>query len=108
MTIRRPARSRWEIAGGYGAEFVDTEDGGTFRWGRVELDDADSFGTKSGSLLLAHKRVCRQRTFSCRKIRRTWLRATWMPFLRAMAVSASSVHSTSPLGSSTCNSPVGS
>jgi hypothetical protein len=66
VAIGRPARSGWEIAGRYGPEFVDTQDRGAWGRGGVEADDAGSFGTKSGSLLLAHNRVCRHRIPSCR------------------------------------------
>jgi hypothetical protein len=61
------------------AKFVDAEDRRALRWVRVERDDLTLFGAKSGSRLVAHKRVRRQRTPSRRKIRRTWLRATWLP-----------------------------
>jgi hypothetical protein len=65
VPVGRPPRCRREIARGYRAELVDAEDGRSLRWLSVEADDSGSFGTKSGSLLLAHKRVWRQRTFSC-------------------------------------------
>jgi hypothetical protein len=71
VAVDGPARGRWEVAGRYRAELVDAEDrraGG--RLG-VERDDGGPFGTKSGSLLLAHSRVRRQRTPSWRKMRRT-------------------------------------
>jgi hypothetical protein len=71
MSVHGPAGGRWEIARGYGAELVDAQDRGAFGWLGVEPDDAGPFGTKLGSLLLAHKRVCRQRTPSVRKMRRT-------------------------------------
>ena len=64
VSVGRPLRCRRKIARGYRAELVDTQDRGTLGRVGVEADDAGSFGTKSGSLLLAHKRVCRQRTFS--------------------------------------------
>jgi hypothetical protein len=76
VAVWRPARGWWEVARRYGAELVDTEDGRLRRWRRVERDDVGPFGTKSGSLLVAHSRVRRQRTPSRRKMRRTWLRAT--------------------------------
>lgn len=71
VAIRRPARRWREITRRYRAEFVDTENGGSFRWSGVEANDRCPLGTKSGSLLLAHSRVWRQRTPSCRKMRRT-------------------------------------
>jgi hypothetical protein len=98
-------------SGRYGAEFVDAENGRLRRWRRVERDDPGPLGTlgaKWGSLLVAHKRVWRQRTPSCRKMRRTWLRATWMPRCWAAAVRVSSVHSDSAAGSGAAKSPVSS
>jgi hypothetical protein len=67
----RPAGRGREIAWGYRAEFIDADD--PRLWGRlgVERDDPRPFGTKSGSLLVAHRRVRRQRTRSWRKMRRT-------------------------------------
>jgi hypothetical protein len=71
VAIGRPARSRWKVARGYWTEFVDAEDRRLGRWVGVERDDAGPFGTKLGSLLVAHSRVRRQRTPSWRKMRRT-------------------------------------
>jgi hypothetical protein len=74
VAIRGPARSRWEVPGRYGAELVDADNRRPFRGCGVERDDARPFGTlgaQSGSLLVAHRRVRRQRTPSRRKRRRT-------------------------------------
>jgi hypothetical protein len=71
VAIRRPARGGWEIAWGYGTQFVDTEDRRSRRWLRVEGDDVRPFGMKSGSLLVAHSRVRRQRTPSRTQMCRT-------------------------------------
>src|SRR5258706_6324265 len=106
VAIHRPARSRREVAGRYGAEFVDADDRRARRRRGVERDDPGPFGTKSGSLLLAHSRVRRQRTPSRRKMRRTWLRATWTPRSWAAAVNVSRVHSCSACGSGAASSPV--
>jgi hypothetical protein len=70
MPIHRPAKSRWEIPRGYGAEFVDADDRRPCGRRRIERDDGGPFGTKSGSLLVAQSRVRRQRTPSRRKMRR--------------------------------------
>jgi hypothetical protein len=43
-------------------------------------------GANSGPVLVAQLRVRRQRTFSARKIRRTWLRPTAMPTIRARSL----------------------
>ncbi len=71
VAIRGPARSRWEVPGRYGAELVDADNRRPFRGCSVERDDTRPFGAKSGSLLVAHRRVRRQRTPSRRKMRRT-------------------------------------
>jgi hypothetical protein len=105
VATRRPARSQWEIALGYGAEFVDAEDRRLSWWLGVECDDPCPVGMKSGSLLLAHSRVRRQRTPSCAKMRRTCLRAARLPRYWAASVKVSSVHSLSPSGSSVSSSP---
>src|SRR5260370_10373738 len=89
----RPTRRGREIAGRYGAEFVDAEDrrlGRRLRGGRGDWGPFGTLGAQSGSLLIAHRRVRRQRTPSRRKMRRTWLRATWMPRSWAASVSVSS------------------
>src|SRR5258708_27660213 len=84
-------------SGRYGAAFIDTEDGRLRRWASVERDDPGplgtlgTLGTKSGSVLLAHRRVRWRRTPSRRKRRRTWLRATWLPCSCAAAARVSSV-----------------
>jgi hypothetical protein len=48
--------------------------------------------TFSGSVLVAQSRVRGQRTFSARRIRRTWPRPTWMPASRGARARASRVH----------------
>ena len=100
VSVGRPARSRREVTGRHRTEFVDAEDRRRGRRLGVERDNGGpcgTLGTKSGSLLVAHRRVRRQRTPSCRKMRRTWLRATRMPRTWALTVSASRVHSDSPV-----------
>jgi hypothetical protein len=62
MPIWRPARRWRDVPGGHGAEFVDTQDRRAFGRVGVERDDRRSVGTKSGSVLVAHSRVRRQRT----------------------------------------------
>jgi hypothetical protein len=71
VAVNGPARRRWEVARGYRAEFVDTDDPPPLGRLGVERDDGGPFGAKSGSLLVAHSRVRRQRTPSWRKMRRT-------------------------------------
>jgi hypothetical protein len=71
VATRGPARRWWEVPGGYRAELVDTDDRRPLGGCGVERDDPGPFGTKSRSLLVAHRRVRRQRTPSRRKMRRT-------------------------------------
>jgi hypothetical protein len=106
VASHRPARSRREIAGRYRAAFVDADDRRARGRRGGARDDPGPFGTKSGSLLLAHRRVRRPRTPSRRKMRRTWLRATWTPRSWAAAVNVSRVHSGSAGGSGAASSPV--
>src|SRR5262249_53171344 len=72
--VGRPARGGWEVPRRYGAEFVDADDRRALGWRGVEGDDPRPFGANSGSLLVTHRRVRRQRTPSRRKMQRTWLR----------------------------------
>jgi hypothetical protein len=62
VAVDGPARGRWEVARRYRPELVDAEDRRACGRRGVERDDGGPFGTKSGSLLLAHSRVRRQRT----------------------------------------------
>jgi hypothetical protein len=65
------------------AQLIGADHPGARRRSGVELHDAGPFGANSGSVLVARLWVRRQRTFSARRIRRTWLRPTWMPASRA-------------------------
>ena len=56
-------------------------------------------------MLVAQLRVRRQRTFSASRIRRTWLRPTWMPASRATWLRVSRVHCAGPSSRSADNSP---
>src|SRR5712675_3684753 len=78
----RPAGGGREGARDHRAELVGADHGGARRWGGVELHDAGPFSADSGSVLADWLRVRRQRTFSARRIRRTWLRPTAMPASR--------------------------
>ena len=71
VAIPGPPRSRREGARGYRAQFVDAEDRRSLRRSGVEGDDPRPFGAKSGSVLVAHSRVRRQRTPSASRMRRT-------------------------------------
>jgi hypothetical protein len=71
MAICRPARSRREGARSYRPQLVDAEDRRALRRNGVEGDDLRPVGAKSGSVLVAHSRVRRQRTPSANRIRRT-------------------------------------
>jgi hypothetical protein len=71
VAIDRPARGRGEIAWGYGAQFVDADDRRILRRVGVARDALRPFGAQSGSLLVAQRRVRRQRPPSRRKMRRT-------------------------------------
>jgi hypothetical protein len=71
MAIPRPARSWREGARGYRPQLVDAEDRRSLWGSGVEGDDLRPFGAKSGSALVAHSRVRRQRTPSAKSMRRT-------------------------------------
>src|SRR6266487_2337385 len=75
------------------------------RRGGAELHDRGPFGANSGSVLVAQLWVRRQRTFSASRIRRTWLRPTWMPASRAAWLRLSRVHCAGPRSSSADSSP---
>src|SRR5215469_100240 len=81
----RPARGWGEGARDHGAQFVEAE--GRRALGRVGVagDDRRPFGAKSFALLCPHEWERRQRTPSLRRMRRTWLRPTWMPWAWAAA-----------------------
>jgi hypothetical protein len=71
VAIPRPPRSGREGARRYRPEFVDAEDRRSLWRSGVEGDDLRPFGAKSGSALVAHSRVRRQRTRSVKRMRRT-------------------------------------
>lgn len=79
MAIRRPARCRRERARAHRPELVEAEDRRSLRRVGIQGDDPRSFGTNAGSVLVAHVRGCRHRTPSFRRMRRIWLRSTWIP-----------------------------
>src|SRR6266516_2660993 len=106
VPIARPARRGREGARDHWAEFVGADDGGALRRGGIELHDRGPFGANSGSVLVAQLRVRRQRTFSARRIRRTWLRPTAMPASRAAWARVSRVHCAGPRSSPADSSPV--
>jgi hypothetical protein len=68
-------------------------------------DDLGLFGAKSGSVLVVHDRVGRQRTPSARRMRRTWLRATAMPSAWARSARASRVQCAGAVGWAGASSP---
>lgn len=71
VAIDGPAWGWGKVARGYRSKFVDAEDRRLRGRCGVERDDPRPFGAKSGPLLFAQSRVCRQRTPSRRKMRRT-------------------------------------
>jgi hypothetical protein len=101
---RAPRRGRGEGAWGEQAQLVDAADRRSLRRIRGAGDDPRPCGAQSGSVLVAHRRVRRQRTPSARRRRRTWRRATWMPWACAAAVRLSSVQSPAPSSSAATSS----
>ena len=71
VAVPGPPRSWWEGPRRYRPQLVDAEDRRSLRRSRVEGDDPRPFGANSGSLLVAHSRVRRQRTRSANRMRRT-------------------------------------
>ncbi len=71
VAVPGPPRSWWEGPRRYRPQLVDAEDRRSLRRSRVEGDDPRPFGANSGSLLVAHSRVRRQRTPSANRMRRT-------------------------------------
>jgi hypothetical protein len=71
VAIPGPPRSRREGTRSYRPEFIDAEDRRALWGSGVEGDDLRPFGAKSGSALVAHSRVRRQRTRSANRMRRT-------------------------------------
>src|SRR6516164_5925087 len=108
VPIGRPAGRGREGARDHRAELISADHRGAGRRGGVELHDAGPFGANSGSVLVAQLRVRRQRTFSARRMRRTWLRPTWMPTSRAAWARVSRVHWAGPRSSSADSSPAAS
>src|SRR6266487_2775610 len=79
----RPAGCGREGARDHRPGLAGADHRGAGRRGGAEFHDRGPLGANSGSVLAAQLRVWRQRTFSARRIRRTWLRWTWMPASRA-------------------------
>src|SRR5438034_6519976 len=104
----RPAGRGREGARDHRAQLIGADHRGAGRRGGVELHDRGPSGTNSGSVLVAQLRVRRQRTFSASRIRRTWLRPTWMPASRAAWARVSRVHCAGPPSSSADSSPAAS
>src|SRR6266545_2710976 len=105
VAVGAPAGRGWEAARDDRAELVGADH--RCRLGRigVEGDDLGSFGAKSGSVLVVHERVRRQRTRSASRMRRTWLRPTRMPWARARSARASRVQCAGASGWAGASSP---
>src|SRR6266508_4590455 len=105
VAVGAPAGRGWEAARDDRAELVGADH--RCRLGRigVEGDDLGSFGAKSGSVLVVHERVRRQRTRSASRMRRTWLRPTRMPSARARSARASRVQCAGASGWAGASSP---
>src|SRR5690348_10214072 len=101
----RPAGGGREGARDHRPQLIGADHRGAGRRGGAGLHDAGPFGANSGSVLVAQLRVRRQRTFSASKIRRTWLRPTWMPASRAAWARVSRVHCAGPSSRSADSSP---
>src|SRR6266516_711539 len=104
----RPARRGREGARDHRAQLIGADHRGAGRRGGAELHDRGPFSADSGSVLVAQLRVRRQRTFSARRIRRTWLRPTAMPASRAAWARVSRVHCAGPPSSSADSTPAAS
>jgi hypothetical protein len=79
VAVARPARGRVKGAWHYWSEFVGTDGRRSFGGLGVMDDDRRSFGTKSSSRGSLQLWVLRQRTFSRKRMWRTWLRLTRTP-----------------------------
>src|SRR6266567_1360290 len=105
VAVGRPARRRRERPRDHRTQLVGADHRGP-RWRvGVEPDDRRPFGAKSGSLLAAQERGCRQRTRSASRIRRTWLRRTPTPSAWAASASVSRVHCAGACASTARSSP---
>src|SRR5437762_6555136 len=104
----RPAGCGREGARDHRPELVGADHRGARRRGGVKFHDRGPFGANSGSVLAAQLRVRRQRTFSASRIRRTWLRPTWIPLARAAWLKVSRVHCAGPRSSPADSSPAAS
>src|SRR6266496_1688039 len=105
VAVRGPAGRGREAAGDHRAELVGADHGHVRRRSGVAGDDLGSCGAKSGSVLVVHERVRRQRTRSPMRMRRTWLRPTRMPSAWARSARASKVQCAGAWGSAGAPSP---
>jgi hypothetical protein len=79
VAVGGPGGRGQERARDHRAQLISADHRRRLGRGGVKDDDLRSFGAKSGSVLVVQERVRRQRMPSASRIRRTWLRPTWMP-----------------------------